>query len=135
MRPSVCILPLALTLSGVLLLAGCGGSGYNVQGKLVKGGAPVSVSEKGVVQMSFISVDDKAATSPYPVNLEKDGSFTVAGRGDVKGVPAGKYKVAVEIYDPYPGTDKLGGKFSKERTPIVQDVPANGPAVIDIGKS
>ena len=41
---------------------------------------------------------------------------------DGNGIKPGKYRVAVYQYDPYPQNDKLGGKFSKDKTPINVEV-------------
>ena len=50
-----------------------------------------------------------------------------------KGVPPGKYRIAVQQFDPYPTTDKLDGKFAPGKTTIVREV--NGSTLdIDLAK-
>jgi len=116
----------------VAAVAGCGGGGYRVTGKLTKGGAPIKVSEKGLIQMAFIEESDKQAVNPFPVSVNKDGTFEVNGRAELKGPPAGKYRVSVELIDPYPGTDKFQGKYSKQNSPIIKEVTGNQELTVDL---
>jgi len=119
----------------VFPLAGCGGGGYKVTGKLVSGGTPVKTSEKGMIQMSFIEESDKDATNPFPVSVNmQDGTFKVASRGNLSGPPAGKYRVSVRIFDPYPGQDKLGDKFSPQNSKLFVEVKGNDDLTVDIAK-
>jgi len=104
-----------------LLAIGCGDGGrVTVKGKVTKGGQPLKVSEKGMVQLRLVSQGADKAT--HTAKVEPDGSFTVKG-ADGKAIPQGKYKVAVVATDPYPtGKDVLDGKFSEDKTPITRDV-------------
>jgi hypothetical protein len=117
-----------------VVAVGCGGSGYTVKGRLEKNGTPITVSDKGVVQLSFVPESSKEGGTPYPATVEKDGSFVINGRGTDTGIPAGKYRVNVAIVDPYPGNDKLGGKFNGPNSPLVKDITGSGSIVVDIEK-
>jgi len=115
-------------LLACILVLGCGGGGGAVKGKVLKGGQPLKVSDKGMVQVRFINESD-GFTAP----VGPDGSFTLTGN-EGKGIPAGKYKIAVLAYDPYPTKDLLAGKFSAMATPVNKDVKPGDDVVIDLDK-
>ncbi len=113
----------------LLTVSGCGGPS-TVHGKLTNGGAPVTVSDKGVIVISFSP--EGGAGPGFGADVKPDGTFVVRGPEN-KGVPPGKYRIAVMQYDPYPGTDKLDGKFGPGKTSLVRDI--NGGALdIDLAK-
>lgn len=136
------------------LLAGCGGKSkpYPVKGTLTKGGKPLPTaaatgpappgteeSSAPGVEMRFYPYDGtKRPTEPSPffaAPVKADGSFEVPGtKGN--GIPAGKYLVVVRHKSVKPGasefapdtaesSDKLGGAFSEQQSPIVIEI--NGP--------
>jgi hypothetical protein len=118
-----------ISLSLSLLAAGCQPGSTKVTGKVVRDGQPIPVSPTGVIQVTLIP--DVAPGTPYtPViaRCEPDGSFVLLE------VKPGKYKIAVEQLDPSPQTDKLGGAFGKEKTPIVRDIDGKKPIEIDLAK-
>jgi hypothetical protein len=119
-------------LFGALLVTGCGGGGVTPRGKVTKGGQPIKVSDKGMVQVRLIPAEGTAGTV-YNANVGADGSFEVKGP-DGKPIPAGKYKIAVLAMDPYPTKDLLGGKFSEDKTTIVRDVSGAQSLDIDVDK-
>jgi len=111
-----------------ILLLGCGGGRHQPPGKLTKGGAPLSLSDKAVVQLSFIG--DSGET--FPTTWQKDGTFTITGKDG--GIPNGKYKSSIAIIDPYPGgKDILNGKYAGGNGPVVE-VNGNKEIVIDLAK-
>jgi hypothetical protein len=124
-------LALLLVVGLGLTVAGCGGK-RKVRGKVVQNGQPMQLSEKGVFVISFIAASDTAGKNPEPTKPNNDGTFEVVGR-DGKGIAPGKYKVAVEACDPYPGNDKLGGKFTPAKTTLQVDV-GKGEVIVDVGK-
>lgn len=126
--PATCLL-FALI---VFPLTGCS-SGYKVTGKVVNKGAPIKVSDKGMIQMSFIEEADKEAANPFPVSPNPDGTFTVNGRAShPNGPPAGKYRVSVRLIDPYPGNDKFGDRYSPKTSKLMTEVKGDGELTIDI---
>jgi len=118
----------------LLLVIGCGPSKLSVTGKVTQGGAPMKLSDKGVFIIQFISEDKGGQV--HSASTKTDGTFTVSGQ-DGKGIPSGKYKVAVEAIDPYTsggGQDKLGGKYKAGATTLTADVVKGKEVVIDVGK-
>ena len=120
---------LAATLGPI---AGCGKSGpktVRVTGRILLNGQPLAVTpteaQLGAVQLRFIELGaDGAPSGPsYSANAKPDGSFNVLGIGG-RGLPPGNYRIAVYQYDPYP-EDKLGGRFSDERSKIVRRIEAD----------
>ena len=119
-------------LSLLVLLAGCGGPknpevkpGIVIKGKVLKGGQPLVVPNQdigvGVIEVMLSPVDAKPGSEIQTANAKKDGTFELVRAG--KGVPAGKYKLAVYQRDQGIESDQLQGAFSKETTPITIDVP------------
>src|SRR5262245_55895221 len=130
MSPS---LPRALCLFlllGCPLVTGCTGSsgGVVVKGKVLKGGQPIKVTDKGMVQIRFINEKNS-----YLGQVGADGSYTITG-SDGKGVPPGSYKGAVLAVAPYHTKDLLGGKFNDQRTTLSREIKAGQEVVIDVDK-
>jgi hypothetical protein len=118
----------------VCLLVGCGDSRRKLNGKIVKGGAPFTLSDKGIFALAFFSESD--SSKMYNATTKTDGTFTIVG-ADGKGIPAGKYKVQLTAQDPYTGPqskDLLGGKFAKgSDSPLTVDV-GKDDVTVDVGK-
>ena len=118
---------LPLCLPVLLLTAGCSSEPprYIVTGHVLLNGKPLTVQPVlGQVKVQFLpfASDRSKLVDPNDAAYDqKTGKFTVAGL-DGKGIKPGQYRVAIYQYDPYPQTDKLGGKFSKKNTPITVEV-------------
>jgi hypothetical protein len=127
------VISVLAVLTAVFLAAGCGGGHHKVEGQLVKGGKPFTVSEKGVIQIAFYQEGDKE-NAALPASFKPDGSFVVNGR-DGKGIPPGTYRVSVVALDPYPsGPDLLGGKYTADKTTLKQEIKGGEKITIDVGK-
>jgi hypothetical protein len=116
----ICLV-LVLVATGV---AGCGrGDGkLNVIGKVLKGGAPLTVPEEEYVRVTFFPVteDGSAPKNTYAAIFNRgDGTFRALG-GDGKGVPPGKYRIAIEYLKN--GRDALKGAYDGDRSPFVFEV-------------
>lgn len=114
-----------VVLSLVMAL-GCGESvpkGVIVKGKVVKGGEALKVNrpEVGVGWVQVDLIPDGKTDYSETTRAKADGSFEFLGEG--KGIPAGKYKVAVYHYENGPPTDMLQGAFSAANSSLVIDVP------------
>lgn len=116
-------------LSLSLLTVGCEPSPKTVTGKVLRDGKPIPVSATGVIQVTlYPDVAPGTPFTPFIGRCDANGNFEVF---DVK---PGKYKIAVEQLDPDPQTDKLGGAFGKDKTPIVRDIDGKKPIEIDLAK-
>ena len=123
-------------LLAVLLAAGCGGSGkLQTKGRLLKDGAPLVPAEDEIVRILFVPLPEGGArvTDFYVATFNRtDGTFQAAGN-DGKGMPPGKYRIAIEHLKDK--KDLLKGALSPERSPITRDVDAKtGEIVLDLAR-
>jgi hypothetical protein len=136
-------LALIAALGPILCLTGCGGSErlVEVKGKVHSNGQPLLVQELpsgagGRVMVRFHGQDqgDKPQV-PYGAIVKSDGSFSIPGSSG-RGIPPGKYRVEITWQDPFPmGKDKLEGKFGKENSPVVVDIPTGGDIDINVASA
>ena len=103
------------------------------KGKVVKDGQPLKLGPKGMLIVKLYADSDAEGAAPFGTDAKPDGTFEVIGKTR-EGVPPGKYRVAVEIIDPYPGKDQLGGRFSPKQTKLTKEIKDASEIVIDIGK-
>jgi hypothetical protein len=123
-----------------LLLAGCGSQERKVivKGRVSKGGQPLTVKDTvlGRVVVKFVPLNEpdpaKAIGPQTALVNQQDGTFEVKGN-DGKGIPPGKYRIAVYQYEPMP-TDKLQGKFGEKNSRIEREVTGGEEIDIDVGK-
>jgi len=133
-----------------LALVGCGGGGPRrviVKGRVVEGGKPLELKgdqfKAGAigVEVTFYPIDtagkvDQTKQS-YGTRIREDGTFQLDGELG-KGIPVGKYKVALRFSDPMYRTpkgqgDRWEGKFALDKTPFSFDVQdASKEIVIDV---
>jgi len=119
----------------LVTLAGCEGARIPAKGKVLANGNPLKLSDKGVLTVTFYAEDDKEATNPFPTIVDqKEGTFTVSGK-EQRGLPPGKYRIAVTAVDPYPsGKDLFNDKYKGKNTDIVKDVKDTSEIVLDLKK-
>jgi hypothetical protein len=136
----------ALVLCG-LSAAGCGaklpdeGPVVVVQGRLTSAGQPLTVKGReiglGFVEVRFCKCQGEgkpiAANDTFPTQADASGNFKVLGRFG-RGIPPGKYRIAVRQWDPYPQSDTLGGKFDDQHSPILREVAGSESMEIDLSK-
>jgi hypothetical protein len=134
---------LILLCSSLCAFAGCGpkyatGTGVKIKGKIVKGGQPLDVpgreSGSGYVEVNLSPEDETqlATLATTSANADADGNFLIDYEG--RGVPPGKYKIAVYQRDLGGDSDMLKGKFAAEKTPIKVDVDQSKVGgVLDLG--
>ena len=133
-------LALIAALGMMLSLVSCSGSEplVEVKGTVHKNGQPLPVQELpsgagGRVMVLFHGLDQgEKSRGPHGAIVKPDGTFSVPGAGG-RGIPPGKYRVEITWQDPFPmGTDKLEGKFGKQNSPVVVDVPSRDDIDINV---
>jgi hypothetical protein len=137
---------LALALGWVAFLlqaTGCSPAPklVNAKGQLTYKNKPYIVSSKIGVDLYFIPVVEAGAKADSYAHVgiynNEDGTFVVQGK-DLKGIPAGKYRIAVQqmmIGSPSAEVQIMNDKFSKENTAVVRDITNEEPVVIELSKS
>ncbi|HSQ56658.1 MAG TPA: hypothetical protein VLM40_13025 [Gemmata sp.] len=133
-----------LTVS-LALAAGCGSSKDKTaegrtkpKGRILENGLPVKVDTSKLppgdpgLQVTFIKIGGVDAGE------ETDAQITDAGTGtfelfgaDGKGIPPGKYRVAV-VLAPVGSADALKGKYSRDNSKIEVEVKEGEDLVIDL---
>ena len=126
----------SLLIAVIVVVTGCNKEPVllKAKGKLLKGGVAFNAEEEDVgVQIAFVPV---AADGSPPRNWyiakvdQKTGTFVASG-GHQKGMPPGKYKVAVELKRDR--KDTLNGKFDALHTPFEFEVDEkSAEMVIDL---
>ena len=115
----------------LLTLSGCGNSDrLNAKGRIVKGGAPFTVPEKEVVRVTFfpVTADGKPPANTYASAFNgADGTFRAVGP-DGKGIPPGKYRIAVE--HEVKRKDVFRAAFDGNRSPFVFDIDSNTKEIV-----
>jgi hypothetical protein len=114
-------------LLAALLPVGCARKKVTVSGKVVRSGQPIAVSKTGIVRVTLVPIVDAGSHfTTYPSKTKPDGSF------EISNVPRGKYRIAVEVLDPTPRHDALGGVFSPRSSKIERDIDGKAPLQVDI---
>ena len=115
-----------------LLAAGCGDGRLRTRGRLVMGGRPLVPKEGESVRVTFLPIrpGGKPSSDHYFAEFNRDNAtFRSAGK-DKKGMPPGKYRVAVEYKKDRKGPDLLRGRFDENRSPFVFDVDSRTPEIV-----
>jgi hypothetical protein len=119
----------------VMLVAGCGDGMLTPKGRVVKSGAPITLKPGEDLGVFFypLTDDGKLGTTVYPALFQAaDSSFRVTG-SDRRGMPPGKYRVAVKLK--LNKKDLFKGAYDMTNSPFVIDVDSKiGEIVIDLDK-
>jgi hypothetical protein len=132
-------------------VVGCGDSApgdnlptVKVRGKIVRNGVPLKLKEDPKLPLppgdpggsiTFIHTDGPKIGQEQPGKLNSaDGTFEMTGANG-KGIPAGKYKVALRV-GAFSQPDQLKDNFSYFNTKLEVTVPDGGVSdlVIDLDK-
>jgi hypothetical protein len=120
---------------GLVVLSGCGDGRLNARGRILKGGAPFTVPEEDYIRVTFFPVTENGTPpkNTYAADFNgADGTFRAAGP-DGRGIPPGKYRVALEYLRGR--KDLFKGAYDGDRSPYVFDVSAGmSEMVIDVAK-
>ncbi len=126
---------MAVAVAIALCAAGCGPTMLKTRGRVAKGGAPFLPGKDEFVRVTFVPIlpDGKRAEDYYVAQYHReDGTFEAAGK-DLRGLPPGKYRVAIEL-DRH-RADLLKGRFDADRSPFVYDIDAaTGEITIDLDR-
>lgn len=124
-----CLCFLCLGLAAIALV-GCGPpKTVTAKGSVVKGGQPIPLSKTGVIQVILQpDVAPDVQYNTYP------GRCDAAGKFEIYEVPPGRYKVGIEILDPTPQDDKLGGKMVAASSKIIREIDGKKTVDIDLAK-
>jgi hypothetical protein len=119
-----------------LSLLGCGGDGrLRTRGQIIKDGNPYTAQETDIVRVTFVPIPEdggKVMDWHIAVFNKSDGTFVASGK-DGKGVPPGKYRIAVEHLRQK--KDLLNGAFDPEKSPFVRDVKSSSDTLtLDLAK-
>jgi hypothetical protein len=149
-RSPLCPSAVRLAIVGVVLFAvvGCGGGGKEAtaegrvkpKGRVLKNGLPLDINAAGLppgdpgLQVIFIKMGTTDAGTEIPAQITDPatGSFELAGL-DGKGIPPGKYRVAV-ILAPSGSPDQLKGKYDQKNSKIEKEITGTEDVIIDLGK-
>jgi len=128
---SGCVLALVLTA------AGCGPSDnlLALQGRLLKSGEKFEAGADELVQITFVPIlpNGEPPRDHYYANIDDaKGTFVAAGKTG-RGLPPGKYRVAVQLMKKK--KDQYSGKFDQVKSPYIFDIDAKTKEiVIDVDK-
>jgi len=135
---------LGAILLGSSILAVCGCSSPSTEiatvkftGKITQNGQPLTISpaneasKAGKVEVILYPYTEEKGkmVEPNYAYYQSDGQFVVES-----GVPAGKYRITVAQWDPYPQKDLLKGGYGKENSPIVHEIKGGENLDIDLSK-
>jgi len=120
-------------LAGLVIFFGCGKKSnlITVTGGVLHNGRPLALSKNGYVQVTL--QPDLEPDRPFTPRLAECDKQT--GKFEIRDVPAGKYRVGIQQFDPDPTSDKLNGAFRAETGKIVRDLDGKTPIDIDLAKS
>lgn len=115
----MCVIVLAFTLVG----SGCGKNDlHRTRGRVTKGGEEFVPDEGENLQIALMPITSggKPPKNYYYASVDQDtGTFFAAGP-QLQGVPAGKYRVTVELMKQK--KDQFRGRFDADKSPFVVDI-------------
>jgi hypothetical protein len=122
-------------LLGAMTLPGCGDGRLQPKGRVTKHGAPITLQAGEDLGIFFypLTTDGKLGPTVYPAYFNAaDSTFRVTG-SDRRGLPPGKYRVAVELKRDK--KDLFQGAYDMNKSPFVIDVDSKtDEVVIDLDK-
>jgi hypothetical protein len=137
---------LAVTVALLCFASGCGSKDKTAEGRtkpkgrILENGLPVTIDSSKLppgdpgLQITFIRLGsvDAGEEIDAQVTDAAQGTFELIG-ADAKGIPPGKYRVAVTIA-PHGSADALKGKYSREKSKIEVEVEEGKDLVIDLAR-
>lgn len=121
---------IAVAVGLCLLAAGCNDGMLRTKGRLLKGGQPFIPQTGEFIEITFVPIlpEGKPPADFYFAEVDQStGVFKPFGKNG-KGMPPGKYRVAVELMRKK--KDQFGGKYDTEKSPFVFDVEASTTEIV-----
>jgi len=109
---------------------GCGDGKLRTKGRIVKDGRDFVPSDGQLIQVTFVPIptDGEPVRDHYFAEVDqKTGIFRPAGK-DGKGMPQGKYRVALELI--VKRSDIFKGKYDQVNSPFVLEVDSNTKEIV-----
>jgi hypothetical protein len=108
------------------------------KGRVLENGLPVATKSRNLppgdpgMKVTFIKIGGADAGEEIDAQITdaSTGTFELIGP-DAKGIPPGKYRVAVML-GPEGGSDALKGKYTREKSKIEVEVKPGEDLVIDL---
>jgi hypothetical protein len=125
-----------LILASIFCLAGCGGERLVMaRGTVMKDGEPLIPDDDQALIVGFIPIseDGKPASNWYAAEVDQQtATFRTAGSLK-KGMPPGKYRVAVELVKMPGKKDIFQDKFNGATSPFIREVEDSSvPIILDV---
>jgi hypothetical protein len=138
-----CMAPMVVAFLS-LSLVGCSPDNKTAEGRtkpkgrILENGLPIKVRTANLppgdpgMSVTFIKIGSVDAGQEIEAQIidAAEGSFELIGP-DAKGIPPGKYRVAVTLA-PFGGSDFFKGKYSREKSKIEVEVKEREDLVIDV---
>jgi len=120
-----------------VLMTGCGDGMLKTKGRVIKNGGPFTLKEDEDLGIFFypLNSDGSLGNTVYPAFFNAaDSTFRVTG-SDKRGMPPGKYRVALKHKLVSKKIDLFKGAFDMTHSPFVYDVDSSTrEIVIDLDK-
>jgi hypothetical protein len=128
--------PLYTVFVTALVVAGCTGSGkMNTKGVILKDGGPLKVGPEDVVRVVLVPMPEDGSNphTLFAAEFNPDKSTFIVKGPDGRGMPPGKYRVAVELLQGR--KDVFKGAFSSENSPLICTIQSSSDEIkVDVGK-
>ncbi len=116
----------------ILAIVGCGTKDklLQLQGRLLKSGQQFEAGPDELIQVTMVPImpNGELPRDHYYCNVDDaKGIFVVAGKTG-KGLPPGKYRVALELMKKK--KDIYKGKYDQERSPYVFEIDAKTKEIV-----
>jgi hypothetical protein len=108
--------------------AGCATPKYRVTGTVTRGGKPLHWEGERVMLLVLFAPLDRAKHR----EVYRAESNAQAGTYVIAAIPAGTYRVSLQLMDPYPDHDLLRFAYSLKDSPLVYEVDGDKEINIDL---
>jgi hypothetical protein len=123
------LIPAAVLAAALVAATGCGAKKVGISGTVTRAGEKLTWPDGGWLLVIYVPEDRTRDPAVYKATADiKTSTYTVAA------IPSGRYKVAVQQFDPN-HMDALGGAYDPGHTTIEKEVTGDGQVIdIDVPK-